>query len=44
MMARIQYYKNLWIEVDVNMDRKLDANEIKKLLKKLNFDVSDDYY
>lgn len=40
----MQYYKNLWIEVDKNMDRKLDPKEIKTLLKKMNYEVSDDYF
>lgn len=39
----MQYYKNLWIEVDVNMDRTLDLSEIKQLLKKMNYEVRDDY-
>jgi hypothetical protein len=40
----MQYYKYLWSEVDKNMDRKLDKDEIGKLLKELNFEVNDDYF
>jgi Ca2+-binding EF-hand superfamily protein len=39
----VQQYKNLWIEVDENMNKRLDFDEIKQLIEKLNIDVDDSY-
>lgn len=36
--ARLQYYKNMWAEVDVNMDHKLSLDEINILVNKMNID------
>ena len=40
----MQYYKNLWVEVDKNMDKKLDSKEIRKLLENMNFELNEDYF
>ena len=36
--------QQLWSEVDKNADGKLDRKEIKKLLEKINFNASDEYF
>ncbi|CDW90514.1 1-phosphatidylinositol-bisphosphate phosphodiesterase eta-2 [Stylonychia lemnae] len=41
--ARLQYYQNIWAEVDLDMNKRLDLNEIKLLLNKLNISVKEDY-
>ena len=41
--ARLQFYKNIWAEVDDNIDRKLDIDEIGLLLNKMNIEIKDNY-
>ena len=43
-VARHQFYLNLWAEVDLNLDKRLDEGEIKILLNKMNIDMTNDYF
>lgn len=43
MSSRLQYYKNIWAEVDSNLDRKLEYKEIMVLVNKLNIDIKGEY-
>jgi len=40
---RMQQFRNMWVEVDSNMDKKLDFLEVKDLICKLNIDLTDTY-
>lgn len=43
MSSRLQFYKNIWAEVDSNLDRKLEYKEIMVLVNKLNIDIKGEY-
>jgi len=40
--ARIQYYKNVWAEIDKNMDHKVDFQELEFLMNRINLDIKRD--